>query len=191
MSETQPNLDELMTVEQFAAWQNCKPRWVRSRLPILPGVIRESRQHVRIHPRTYLAKRLGKMFAASVAVLLLLGAGQGMAAVSQDQMIRALIGEAGGESLQTQTAVAEVIRERVATYGSLRGVYGLHNPVVDKASPATWAKARKAFAASATSHLVPAGTLYFGGDRLDDGYFKSYRRVAHYGRVSFYQPSKL
>jgi len=113
------------------------------------------------------------------------------AAVTQDQMIRALIGEAGGESLKTQTAVAEVIRHRVATYGSLRGVYGLHNPVVAKASPATWAKARKAFAASATSHLVPAGTLYFGGDRLDDGYFRHCTRVAHYGRVSFYQPKKL
>ena len=51
-------LDSMLTVGQFATWQQKSVRWVRARLPIVPGVIRESRQHVRIHPRTYLELRL-------------------------------------------------------------------------------------------------------------------------------------
>jgi hypothetical protein len=58
MSATPPNLDDLLTLEQFAAWQGCKLAWVRKRIRSLPGVICESREHIRIHPRTYLEKRL-------------------------------------------------------------------------------------------------------------------------------------
>jgi hypothetical protein len=47
------DLDALMTVEQFAAWQQVNEREVRKRLHSLPGVVRESRKWVRIHPRTY------------------------------------------------------------------------------------------------------------------------------------------
>ena len=52
------NLDDLLTPAQFAAWVGESEYWVRRRLPSLPGVIREGRKHVRIHPRTYLEKRL-------------------------------------------------------------------------------------------------------------------------------------
>jgi hypothetical protein len=51
-------LDSLLTIEQFAAWQSCKLAWVRKRIRSLPGVICESREHIRIHPRTYLEKKL-------------------------------------------------------------------------------------------------------------------------------------
>ena len=54
------NLDDLLTVEQFAAWQGIEESWVRKRLSKLPGVISESRKHIRIHPRTYLEARLKK-----------------------------------------------------------------------------------------------------------------------------------
>jgi hypothetical protein len=54
------NLDDLLTVEQFAAWQGAELGWVTKRLATLPGVIKESREHVRIHPRTYLESRLKK-----------------------------------------------------------------------------------------------------------------------------------
>jgi hypothetical protein len=54
------NLDDLLTVEQFAKWQGCAVSWVTKRLTTLPGVIQESRKHVRIHPRTYLEARLKK-----------------------------------------------------------------------------------------------------------------------------------
>jgi hypothetical protein len=52
------NLDDLLTVEEFAAWSKTPVATVRKRLPSLPGVVRESRKCVRIHPRTYLEKRL-------------------------------------------------------------------------------------------------------------------------------------
>ena len=53
-------LDNLLTVEQFAAWQQSPVATVRKRLATMPGVIRESRKCVRIHPRTYLETRLRK-----------------------------------------------------------------------------------------------------------------------------------
>jgi len=55
------HLDALLTVEQFAAWQQAPEATVRKRLASMPGVIRESREFVRIHPRTYLEARLKKM----------------------------------------------------------------------------------------------------------------------------------
>ena len=50
----------LLTVEQFAAWQQCEVRALRKKLRTLPGVIIEGRKHVRIHVGTYLAARLGE-----------------------------------------------------------------------------------------------------------------------------------
>jgi hypothetical protein len=55
--QTPFDLDSLMTVEEFAQWQRMAPKTVRRHLHKIPGVIRESREWVRIHPRTYLAKR--------------------------------------------------------------------------------------------------------------------------------------
>ena len=52
------DLDALMTVEQFAKWQQRSVASVRKSLAITPGVIRESRECIRIHPRTYLELRL-------------------------------------------------------------------------------------------------------------------------------------
>ena len=54
------DLDALLTVEEFAAWVKTPLRTVRARLATMPGVIRESRKCVRIHPRTYLEMRLRK-----------------------------------------------------------------------------------------------------------------------------------
>jgi hypothetical protein len=53
-------LDVLLTVEQFAAWVQSPVSTVRKRLFMTPGVIRESRKSIRIHPRTYLEAKLGK-----------------------------------------------------------------------------------------------------------------------------------
>ena len=57
------NLDDLLTPEEFAAWQKTPLATVRKRLASMPGVVRESRQCVRIHPRTYLASRLKGLVA--------------------------------------------------------------------------------------------------------------------------------
>ena len=48
------DLDSMLTPDQFCAWQQVSREWFGSRIGILPGVIRESRKAIRIHPRTYL-----------------------------------------------------------------------------------------------------------------------------------------
>lgn len=50
--------DQLLTVAEFARWLGVGEGWVRRRLRLLPGVIIESRETVRIHLRTYLDGRL-------------------------------------------------------------------------------------------------------------------------------------
>lgn len=58
MDSKKINLDDLLTPAEFGQWIGQSESWVRRRLASLPGVIRESRKHIRIHPRTYLEKRL-------------------------------------------------------------------------------------------------------------------------------------
>ena len=52
------DLDSLLTPAEFGRWVGQSESWVRRRLGTIPGVIRESRKRIRIHPRTYLEKRL-------------------------------------------------------------------------------------------------------------------------------------
>ena len=40
------SLDALLTVEQFARWQQTDVAWVRRNLADMPGVVRETRKHV-------------------------------------------------------------------------------------------------------------------------------------------------
>jgi hypothetical protein len=52
------SLDSLLTVEQFARWQDASLKWVWQHASALPGVIHEGRKMTRFHPRTYLNTRL-------------------------------------------------------------------------------------------------------------------------------------
>lgn len=47
------NLDSMLTVEEFCIWQRVSREWFTDR-PRLKGVAKQTRQMVRIHPRTYL-----------------------------------------------------------------------------------------------------------------------------------------
>jgi hypothetical protein len=65
MSQTQEmkdrpiHLDDLLTVPEFARWRKIAVQTARRQIAAgCPGVIMESREDVRIHPRTYLEKRL-------------------------------------------------------------------------------------------------------------------------------------
>ena len=49
-------LDSMLTPQQFCVWQGITTRWWSARRKTLPGVHVQSRQHIRIHPRTYIAK---------------------------------------------------------------------------------------------------------------------------------------
>src|ERR1035437_2757157 len=108
------------------------------------------------------AERAKRAIAVAIALFFALNC----RAIPDRSAIKAVIGEAGGESVRCQTAVAEVIRRR----GSLRGIYGVGNPVVQRASPAVFQRAGEAWAAAAGSNLVPE-CRFFGGVGLDDAYF--------------------
>jgi hypothetical protein len=54
------DLDSLLTVEQFSVWQQSPESTTRKRLSVTPGVIRQSRKSVRIHPRTFLELTLNR-----------------------------------------------------------------------------------------------------------------------------------
>lgn len=51
-------LDTLLTRQEFCIWQRCGRNWFTARKSTLPGVIIQSRDMVRIHPRTYLEKSM-------------------------------------------------------------------------------------------------------------------------------------
>ena len=54
------DLDSLLTVEQFAAWQQVSAETARSALAGMKGVIRRSQKWVRIHPRSFLQLTLAR-----------------------------------------------------------------------------------------------------------------------------------
>jgi hypothetical protein len=51
------DLDKPMTPAEFAKWIGRTEYWVRRRLGILPGVVREGRQAVWIWPRKWMEAR--------------------------------------------------------------------------------------------------------------------------------------
>lgn len=48
----------MLTVRQFCIWQMFDLRWFGKRKYRMPGVVRETNKIVRIHPRTYLERRM-------------------------------------------------------------------------------------------------------------------------------------
>jgi len=90
------------------------------------------------------------------------------AAVPDSLAVRAIIGEAGNQPLAAQRAIASVIRSR----GSLKGIYGVNNPCVSKATETTRKRASQAWKDSASvdySH----GAMFFGC-KADDVYFNAH-----------------
>lgn len=57
MTPPRLSLDDPHTPEQFAQWLQVSTQWVRDRITVIPGVIRESREVVRIIPRVYIEAR--------------------------------------------------------------------------------------------------------------------------------------
>jgi hypothetical protein len=48
------DLDSFLTKQEFCIWRRVTMQWLKPRLCLMHGVVRETRQSVRIHPRTYL-----------------------------------------------------------------------------------------------------------------------------------------
>lgn len=104
----------------------------------------------------------------------------------QSLAVAAVIGEAGGESYTTQVAVACAIRNR----GTLRGVYGVTNPVVKLADASLKAQARRAWKQSARRDIVK-GATFFGCD-ADAPILMAYglQPVCRSGAITFYKEGK-
>ena len=105
------------------------------------------------------------------------------AEITQEQAIRAIIGEASGEGLEGMTAVAEVIR----IIGSLRGIYGVNARHIDKEPDYVWKMAYKAWQDSETSNLTHGATHFESTDFKTPYWAKEMKEVAHIGKHKFYK----
>ncbi len=47
-------LDSLLTREEFCKWKRVSLEWLKPRVDMIPGVVKESNKVFRVHPRTYL-----------------------------------------------------------------------------------------------------------------------------------------
>lgn len=72
------------------------------------------------------------------------------AEIPQRDAVRAIVGEAANQGYKGQLAVAGAIRNR----GTLRGVYGLKNPIADKQPAWVWKQAERAWLESRTNNIV-------------------------------------
>lgn len=125
----------------------------------------------------------GRPRKVAVAVGLLLACLSSYGAIPDNLAARAIIGEAGSESLACQRAIASCIRHR----GSLAGVYGVNNPCVAKASTATQTRARQAWLDSASVDYAPG--IKFFGCAADSPYFRKIHLTPAFtiGRVTFWK----
>lgn len=142
------SLDSLLTVGQFAVWQQRAESTVRAELPVTPGVIARSRENVRIHPRTFLAVSLkGAVLACLFLICLPMLAGESLTSARGGVSNRHSCAEACTTSRQASFPPAgEVSRSNVAirevSFGQIadairraEGVwtYGVNVPVRDEA----------------------------------------------------------
>jgi len=99
--------------------------------------------------------------------------------------VRAIIGEGANQSDAALAGIASAIHNR----GTLRGVYGLTNPVGDTASDALWARARRAWTLAKTGADAAAGCKFFGCPTDVRWFHKhGFTAVKTIGQITFYKP---
>lgn len=86
--------------------------------------------------------------------ILLLSTNCFAAPISDAQAVRAIVGEAANQGRAGMLAVAGAIRNR----GTLRGVYGVKNPIANQQPAWVWERARTAWASSATNDITHGAT---------------------------------
>ena len=105
--------------------------------------------------------------------------------ISDRDAVRAIIGEGANQSDAALAAIASAIHNR----GTLRGVYGLTNPVGDTASDALWARARRAWTLAKTGADAAAGCKFFGCPTDVPWFHKhGFTAVKTIGDITFYKP---
>lgn len=98
--------------------------------------------------------------------------------------VRSIIGEAGGQSYAEKLGVAAALRNR----GTLRGVYGLHSPMVDKQPAWVWRDARKAWSESATNDPTHGASFWESSDFKTPKWAAFMHRTTQIGKTVFYKP---
>ena len=107
--------------------------------------------------------------------------------ISDSDAVRAIIGEGANQSDAALAGIASAIHNR----GTLRGVYGLTNPIVDTASDALWARARRAWILAKTGGDPEniRGCKFFGGPTDVRWFHKhGFTAVKTIGQITFYKP---
>jgi hypothetical protein len=105
--------------------------------------------------KVYSAVMVTVRVAVSILILLLWPRAA-QAAVTEEQAVRAIIGEAANQGEHGMICVAEVLRRR----GSTKGFYGYKAKHVNKQPAWVWAQARKAWRESAHTNYT-RGAWYF------------------------------
>ena len=105
--------------------------------------------------------------------------------ISDRDAVRAIIGEGANQSDAALAGIASAIHNR----GTLHGVYGLTNPVVDTASDALWARATRAWTLAKTGADAAAGCKFFGCPTDVPWFHKhGFTAVKTIGQITFYKP---
>jgi hypothetical protein len=100
--------------------------------------------------------------------------------IPSSKATRAIVGEAANQGYRGMLAVAGAIRNR----GTLKGVYGLKNPIADKQPKWVWTQARQAWSESRTNDITGGATHWenvkaFGVPKWARGMHKTVRVKDH------------
>lgn len=107
--------------------------------------------------------------------------------ITDDLAVKAICGEAEGESFVGKVAIGESIRQR----GHLNGVYGLKSPRLATISRKAWSACQKAWNESKKSKYT-FGAEVWGTDSdilkfKKTKWFKSYRKTVKIGHHTFFK----
>ena len=105
-------------------------------------------------------------------------------AISDKQAVKAIVGEAAGESYFGKVAVAAAIRNR----GNLRGVYGVHSSMIYQQPASVWREALKAWRESETNDPTHGASYWESTDFKKPYWADKMHVTAHIGKHVFYKP---
>jgi len=107
-------------------------------------------------------------------------------AFTEEQAVRAIIGEASNQGFKGMVCVAEGIRNR----GTLKGVRGLRAKHVDKQPERIWRMARRAWKTSAKTNYVKGASHWESTDFPMPRWARKMDVVAVYKKHVFYRVSR-
>ena len=115
--------------------------------------------------------------------LLLLALRLQASAIPDSLAVRSIVGEAAGESYAAKVGIAAAIRNR----GSLKGVYGLKSPMVDKQPAWVWRDARRAWSESATNDPTDGASFWESTDFKTPKWAAKMHKTVQIGKTIFYK----